>query len=264
MEDITIDINKVKDIAHRGIRRTSAFMGLGVNAARDEQFKKYQLSDSAFSIISDKLDDKSIAHIKEEFEKWVISNGLTEIVESFCLFLDEVHRSCLLMATNKERIVSNDARKFGINFKKVGVEDKLKTLKNRFSVTSDKEKYLGSINQARNCITHRKGMVGTEDLRGEESFRLIWWAVDICIETPNGEKYTIPEGGLLLQDGGSLRVHFKERIIEYKLGDIVNLSPKELSEICFLVYSATHDIARSVDEYAKKIGVNIVVTEVIK
>src|SRR3989337_2832304 len=147
MEHITIDINKVTDIAHRGIRRTSAFMGLGENAARAEQFTQYQLSDSAFSISSDKLDDKSIAHIKEEFEKWVISNGLTEIVESFCLFLDEVYRSCLLMATNKKRIVSNDVRKFGVDFEKVGVKGKLETLRSMFNVTSDKEKYLGSINQ---------------------------------------------------------------------------------------------------------------------
>jgi hypothetical protein len=75
MHTINVDFNLMRDIAYRGIRRTAAFMGLGVNAARDDQFKKYQLSNiSMVQVLSDKLDDKDIAHIKEEFEKWVISN----------------------------------------------------------------------------------------------------------------------------------------------------------------------------------------------
>lgn len=44
MNQITIDFDKLKEIALRGIRRTAVFLGLGVNAARDENFKDYQLT----------------------------------------------------------------------------------------------------------------------------------------------------------------------------------------------------------------------------
>lgn len=260
MKHITINFDQIKDIAYRGVRRTAAFMGLGINAARDDQFKKYQLSNvSIVQILPDKLNDKSIAHVKEEFEKWVISNGLRELVESFGLFLDKVHAACLLMATNKKQVSNEDAEKFGPAFERKGVEDKLSILENRFGVTSDKEKYISSINQARNCITHRKGKVGPEDLRGEETFRLIWWGFDIYAETPSGEKYSlkppIPEEGLLLKEGGKVMLQIKDRIIEYKIGDIVNLSPNDLGEICYLVQLTTDDIVRTAQAYAKNIGI---------
>jgi hypothetical protein len=259
MNHIAINFDQIKDIAYRGVRRTAAFMGLGINAARDDQFKKYQLSNiSIVQILPDKLDDNSIAHVKEEFEKWVISNGLRELVESFGLFLDKVHAACLLMATNKKQMSNEDAEKFGPAFEWKGVEDKLGTLKIRFGVSSDKAKYFSSINQARNCITHRRGNVGPEDLRGE-TFRLIWWGFDIYAETPSGEKHSLkppmPEEGLILKEGGKVMLQIKDRIIEYKIGDIVNLSPNDLGEICYLVQLATDDIVMTAQAYAKNIGI---------
>jgi hypothetical protein len=260
MKHITINFDHIKDIAYRGIRRTAAFMGLGINAARDDQFKKYQLSRiTIVQVLPDKLDDKSLAHVKDEFEKWVISNGLRELVESFGFFLDKVHKACLLMATNKNQISNEDAEKFGPAFARKGVENKLVTLRKRFGVTSDKEKYISSINQARNCITHRQGKVGPEDLKGEETFRLIWWGIDLYAETPKGEKLSlkppIPEEGLILEEGGEVKLRITDRIIEYRIGDIVNLSPNDLGEICFLVQLATDDIVNSAQIYGKNIGI---------
>ncbi len=250
----------MKDIAYRGVRRAAAFVGLGVNVARDDQFKKYQLSEySALRIMPDDLNDKSIAHVKEEFEKWVILNGVRELVESFGLFLDKVHTVCLLMATQKKQLSSEDAEKFGPAFEWKGVEEKLSILTNRFGITSDKEKYFTSINQIRNCITHRKGRIGPEDLRGDKSFQLTWWGFDIYAETPSGEKHSLtpplPKGGLLLKEGGKIMLQVKDRIIEYRLGDIVTLSPKELIEICYLVQLTTDDMVKSSYDYAKKIGI---------
>lgn len=260
MKKITINFDQIKEIADRGVRRTAAFMGLGINAARDGEFKKYQLSNiSMIQVLPDTLDDKSIVHLKEEFEKWIISNGLRELIESFGLFLDQMHKACLMMATHKKQINRDDAEKFGPAFEWKGVEDKLNTLKNRFGITSDKEKYFSSINQARNCITHRKGNVGTEDLRDEKTFRLIWWGFNLYAETPSGEKHSlmppIPEEGFFLKEGGSVNLQVRDKIIEYKLGEIVNLSPNDLGEICFLVQLTTGDIIKSALAYAKKIGV---------
>lgn len=260
MNNITIDFSKMKDISYRGIRRAAAFVGLGVNVARDGEFKKYQLSEySTLEIMPNNLDDKSIAHIKEEFEKWVILNGVRELVESFGLFLDKVHIICLLMATQKKQISSDDAEKFGPAFERKGVEDKLTILRNRFGITSDKEKYFSSINQIRNCITHRKGQIGSEDLRDNKSFQLTWWGFDIFAETPSGEKHSLipplPKEGLFLKEGGKIMLQVKDRIIEYKLGDIVTLSPNELIEICYLVQLTTDDIVKSSYDYAKKIGI---------
>ena len=69
----------------RGVRRASVFLGLGVNAARNPQFKDYQLQNLAlFRIMPDALPDETIAHFKENFEEWVISCALRELTESAC------------------------------------------------------------------------------------------------------------------------------------------------------------------------------------
>ncbi len=260
MNKITIDFSQMKDIAYRGVRRAAIFVGLGVNVARDDKFKKYQLSDySVLRVVPDDLNDKSMVHIKEEFEKWVILNGVRELVESFGLFLDKVHTACLFMATQKKQLSNEAAQKYGPAFEWKGVEEKLSILRSRFEITSDKEKYFSSINQVRNCITHRKGQIGPEDLRGDKSFQLTWWGFDIYAETASGERHSLmpplPEEGLLLKEGGKIMLQVKDRIIEYNLGDIATLTPNELSEICYLVQLTTDDIVKSSYDYAKKIGI---------
>ena len=184
---------------------------------------------------------------------------MRELIESLGLFLDKVHTACLVMATHKKQMSCEDAGKFDLAFEKKGVEEKLSSLRKRFGVASDKEKYFSSINQTRNCITHRKGKVGPKDLRGEQYFRLSWWSFDVYAETSSGEKHLlmlpIPKEGIFLKDGGNIMLHVKDRIIKYKPGDIVNLSPNELSEICFLVHLTTDDIVKSAYEYAKRIGI---------
>jgi len=262
----TIDFSKMRDVADRGIRRAAAFVGLGVNASRDCQFKKYQLSEYAsFRVLPDNLSNKSIAHIKEEFEKWVIVNGIRELVESFGLFLDNVHASCLALSINKKLMSIADAKRVGADFERKGVEDKLNKLNKRFAIKSKNAKYFSSMNQARNCITHRKGIVGPEDLKGEKCFKLIWWGFDIYAQTKNGERHSLlppfPEGGIFLPEGGSIMIGIKDRIIEYKLGDSISLTPNELSEISLLVKLTTDDIVKSAYDYAKRIGVKIVMSE---
>jgi hypothetical protein len=41
---INLDLDKLLDIALKGVRRAAVFMGLGVNAAIDPDFRSYQLS----------------------------------------------------------------------------------------------------------------------------------------------------------------------------------------------------------------------------
>ncbi len=257
-----LDLDQIGEIAQKGVRRAAAFLGMGVNAARDPYFKKYQLTDfTMFRIIPDDLSDADISHIKEEFEIWIIVNGLRVLVESYAIFLDRIHTACLLMATSKCTISTEDANTFGVAFERKGIEQKLSVLRNRFNVTTDKEKYLASINRARNCITHRNGCVGTEDVGEGNSFHLLWWALDIYIETPSGEKHSMmppfPEEGIYLKDGGSVMIKVTDRAIGYQLGQYVRLSPNDLSEICLLFQFSTSEIMKSTIEYARGIGITV-------
>ena len=130
----------------RGVRRASVFLGLGVNAARNPQFKDYQLQNLAlFRIMPDALPDETIAHFKENFEEWVISCALHELTETLDVFLDSVHRACLLMATNQGTVTPEEANKWGPVFERGGLDSKLSLLRRRFSIETSREAYFKGI-----------------------------------------------------------------------------------------------------------------------
>jgi len=258
---MTIDFDRIKGIALRGIRRATVFLGLGVNAARNESITEYDLAETRIKLLPLKVSAQELKDMKQNFEKWIIWNSLRELIESFGIFLDAINQSCLLFATSKGRVSSKDADKRGPDFERQGVEGKLRTLRERFNITTKSENYFASINQARNCITHRQGRVGKEDLKGNDSFTPTWRAFDIIIQTPDGAEVSLqapmPEGGIYLKDGGTVGLKVLERLREYKLGDIIEFTPMDINEICFLVNQVSSEIIVSTINYAKELGIKI-------
>ena len=159
-------------------------------------------------------------------------------------------------------MTSKNADKWGPDFERQGVEGKLKTLRTRFNITTKSENYFATINQARNCITHRQGRVGKEELKGNASFSPTWRAFDIIIQTPDGTeislKAPIPEGGIYLKDGGTVGLKVLEHLRDYKLDEIIEFTPMDINEICFLVNEATNEIVAATINYAKELGIKII------
>jgi len=261
MNRINIDLDQIKEIALKAIRRATIFLGLGVNAARDKTFTSYQLPENNYlRLVPEKVAEDELYEFKVNFEKWIISNGLRELIESFGVFLDRIHQASLWFATNKGHIRPQDANKFSPAFEKKGVEGKLNKLRTRFNIFTDKDKYFPSINQARNCITHRRGVVGVEDLKGNDTLQLIWWAFDIIALLPDGKEIPLvplPEGGIYLEDGCTVAIKIRNRNREYKLGEVIELTPIDINEICFLILLATNEIVASTVDYAISLGIEI-------
>jgi len=105
-----------------------------------------------FRFVPDNVDTQTLRGFKSAFEQWIISNGLRELVESFASFMDDVYRICLIIGTNKGKVSSNNVDADRKKIEKKGIEAKMKFLRNKFSISTEKEKYFGSINLATNDI----------------------------------------------------------------------------------------------------------------
>ena len=266
MKQILINLDHLAGISFKGIRRTSVFMSFGINSARDKNLKDYQLShDTSFRIMPDNLGDDQIENFKKHYEHWIISCGLRELIETFSVYLSGIYKVCLTTSSSKGTTIIENAENKIKSFEWKGVEKQLKILRKSFSVETSKEKYFKSIAQARNCITHRRGIVGVEDLRGESKLKIIWWALDIHIETSSGEKISFnppySNEGILIKEGGKVIATVVDREREYKIGDIIKLSPLDLSEICMIVTLATQEILSSTVKFMESIGINVIKTE---
>lgn len=249
----------------KGVRRVVIFTGLGLNAAYDKSFRKYELPNIIqFQIVPRNADDKVIDHFKEAFAIWVISGGLRELMETFAIFLDSIHNVCILTSVSNKKIEKRKIEEIKASnrtFQMKGLKDKLKILKNRFGIKTPRSKYLISINQARHCFTHRQGIVGRIDCGRNQKLVIKWTGPDTYIETPSGEKISLDEPvdtkGIPLKDGGTIIMKWVEKKREVNIGKIIKFSPKDLAEICFLVMLATEDICKSVRDYISKIGIEL-------
>lgn len=260
IRNITIDLDKISAIATYGIRRTSVFMALGVSAARDDRLKEYQLNNLVmFQAMPDNADDQTLAKFKNAFHQWIISNGLRELVETFATFLDRIYEVCFISAKSKGELKDQN---IGIKkFEKKGLAGKLELLRNEFSVITDREKYLNSINRARHCITHRQGRVGQADIKDQGVFNLVWLGFEIYADTTDGQKIPImppyAPDGIILEEANTVKLHVIDREVKYKLGEIIQFTPNDLGEICLLFSLARADIMKSVFKYLKHIGIEI-------
>ena len=256
---VHIDFAAIREIAYKGVRRAAVFLGLRINASESPELKDYKLiHHSPYLFLPADVDGATLGDRKEEFGSWIVTCGLRELMETFAVFLDKIHEVCLLMAVSKGQIDKTEVEDYARSFPHKGLKDKLSTMANRFSVAPDHPEALSSINQSRNCLAHRRGVVGPEDCNDGDELSVRWWPMQLYFEAPEGERMVVdlpitrPVEG---PTGASLKIGRAEQVRSFPRGTVAKCSPKELYEIClFLQFSADH-VTTSAGRYADKLGI---------
>jgi hypothetical protein len=258
---IQINLDSVLDIAGLGIRRALVFMGLGLNAATDPNFKDYSLiPHTGISLVPDAASDEAIEEYKREFSSWIVAGGLREIIESFAVFLDEVYTVCLQTSISNDTLTLEDAQNKHKCFKQVFLNKKLKLLSNEYPVESEVDQLLLDLGRVRNCLTHRRGIVSNEDCNTEQGLRVSWKALEIVAKQQAGAETPIPfpiKEPVFLEQGGTLNAKWSTKSAVFPIGTSIRLKPRDLSEIAFLINEEAKKIISSVILIARSAGADI-------
>jgi hypothetical protein len=168
--EINIDLDKLWEPAAVGLRRAYVFTGLGLNAAADDGLTNFHLPGLVkISFVPHEATPDQLREYKTEFGRWILGNGFRETIEAFAVSLDRVYEACLMTKMHTDRTpVSLTGLK---TFHHAGIETKLARLKAEFGIEASGSVYLIALNKARNCLTHRRGVVGERDC--DESGKLI-------------------------------------------------------------------------------------------
>jgi hypothetical protein len=248
--EYNIDFGKILEVALKGVRRATVFLGLGVNAALDTNFNKYQLTEIAqIQLLPQEVDARTLSHFKDEFKTWVVGNGLRELIETFSVFLERLHEACLVIENHVKPISLKDLAEQQAGFVKYGLPKKFTVMKEKFSVGPKHPVQLLTLNKARNCLTHRRGLVERIDCNLTDSLKVSWVGADIFVQTPSGEKHLL-EKGLVLAEGGDIMLQFLERERVFPVGSVVRFSPKELAEICWFFIREAQTTCETAAEFA--------------
>lgn len=263
-----IDFDKIIDTARKGVKRATAFLGLGVNAAQDPNFNEYELTRiTKLQLLPAELPQDTVNHLKEEFGIWIVGNGFRELVETFSVFLDQVHHACAVIGPSKGKLTVAELAEKQSNFATQGFPNKLNMLQAGYSVAPKHPEYLKTLNKARNCLTHRRGIVGQLDCNEDQRLRVLWLGADIYIEEPSGTKHMIedlPNGGLYLPEGGDVNMRMVERERQFEIGQLVKLSARDLAEVCWFILREAQATISSAVEFAKAAGVAVKEKKTVK
>ena len=236
-------------------------MGLGINAAEDPNATDFDLSnETKIQLVPSTDDAEVVASYKSEFRGWVVSNGLRELLEGFVDFLEALHRDCLTLAWSKEHYSPEECDRLQKRFHHAGLPDKFRSLQERFGISTDCSDAILSINQARNCLTHRRGKVGAADVGEEGALIVVWESMDILINRPGKEPVNIrdfPEGGIPTPDGGTVEAKKAIRRLEFGQGTYVKFSATNLAEICFFINQASAQLAAGAVAFSETIGIEV-------
>jgi hypothetical protein len=258
---VTINYDLVLDTALKGVRRAAVFMGLGLNAALDPNYKSYELIDiAALQLVPANADDTTITHYKENFALWITANGLRELIEAFSIFLDQVHYASQNIAVHKGQRTSDDATKSHKRFTEKGAREKLQILEADFGIVASHSDYISTIYLARNCLTHRLGRVDSRDCNEGSELVVKWIGLDILTTTKSGETMIMDlplKKPLLLEAETTVSVRSTVHEQRYGLGTVIHIPPKHLAEICLFMTEEAKSVVRSALEYARRLGVEV-------
>lgn len=256
----SIDFEDLLECVRLGIQRTSIFMGLGVHAASDPSIRSYDLSSQTkLKIAPDTEDASLLQEYKDEFQRWVIANGLRELHEAFVEYLEKLNQACLTIDWVAGRLTSHECDLRHKKFHKTGFPEKLKRLREDFDVQTLHEEGLLSLNSARNCLTHRRGVIGSLDVGNASGLCLRWRTLEIYFVPADGEPIlnrNIPSGGLDAC-GGAIESKYVERNFSIGIGQILALEPLQLAEICFFADEAAVELANSAVAFASSQGIEV-------
>ncbi len=246
---VDIDIAKLSDVGHSGVRRAALFLGLGLNAAYREDFRDYELhkipyaSDQTSLLVDffpSDLPPEQISTFKEEFALWIMGCGVRELLEHYALFLDQIHNFALLVRESKGALESiNPQREQNRFHLRLGIPDKLDTLRDRFAIEPSEPECIKQLYEARNCLTHDLGVITPRRCNSADTFTMTWLAFELFAK---GAKSGIERSVIsLIGDRTNEETSILGRIVgrerKFDRGTRLQLSRQDLSEICFFFRS---------------------------
>jgi len=246
--DVHIDLDKVLEIAHLGARRASIFLGLGVNAARNPEMRDCHLPVLfKMSPVPEHLDDAAIRHCKEEFEAWIVGNGLRELIETFSVYLDRIFEVCII-ASGTGPIDNAQVVAAVRPFAGKSVSDKLSQLQAAYGIATSHSGMFPGLKNARNCLSHRLGIVGDQDVNLGDELIISWLGFNVTGLLPDGREEHIPpghEGPFSFSEAARVRIGQAQRERRFRKAEMLRLLTWELGEIVWAVTQAASEIRSS-------------------
>jgi hypothetical protein len=225
-------------------------MGIGINASQVDPPISHVLDGGMqFTVIPDSLPVEQCKANAEEFARWVVANGFRELAETFSVFLQDVYSAALVL--DQDRIQIGVHQKALARFSREGVSEQLGIAAALLQIDAPFAATFQTMNQARNCMAHRRGLVGAQDAKENGSFALRWRA--LALTSDDGQDLSLLLAGghpVEIKGGQALSLRMVDRELTFALGEQIVLSRHQLQEFCLSVQIAAEVVLKGLADLA--------------
>jgi hypothetical protein len=247
--DVNVNFDELLAFADKGILRATAFMGFGLNAS-NSGLTDFHPAQAYVRLVPYELTSEQLDDYRSGFQDWVIHNAVRELVESFGLYLNTMYAACALFSSPGVPFDKIDERIK--RFEQMGEKRRLDAFRSELAIDPPSFRYLSSLIEVRNEITHSWGIV-RQDL-----LRLTWLKQQICLRGEDGSEHVLKpplDEEFITKSPSRVLIQFVDGSREYKRGERISLSSIEAQEICFSNHGAVRELLRAVRVFAEKNGV---------
>ncbi|NET01524.1 MAG: hypothetical protein F6K62_03165 [Sphaerospermopsis sp. SIO1G2] len=145
----------------------------------------------------------------------------------------------------------------------MGIVDKFKVLERELSISIEFAEELLSIKRARNCLTHRLGIVDSKDLTDDKCMIISWRIPELYGYELDGSEYIPPQDKFPMEfpENSPVKIRFKIQKKSISLRERIIFYPTELKEICLTHLLAIDQVKNSFVAFAKRKGVILIYTD---
>jgi hypothetical protein len=197
---------------------------------------------------------------RQEFETWVLAEAFRDSLEALWQIVDIVWlltefsqrwaQGPIALPSSLTVPLANGRDFLAVLFKDEfddyaakGFRERLSKLASRFGINPDWQNEVRSINRVRGCLTHRRGIVGEDDIENAKDRRMHLRCFAMSMEVrPVGEKqdYRPYMKGDISDKEQQVRLDLERPIHKtFPLGTRISIAPHELAAVCYTIYRFT-------------------------
>jgi hypothetical protein len=176
--------------------------------------------------------------LRDVFRSWILISLFRDSVEVVSRFLEDVRELCAIHALLGPATITGEEWNEKVvipaaAFHRLGLPDKITRLKSEYgvSVADNFTSEVLSVNQARNCLVHRQGVVSSRDTNAGDTLAMSWRCFEIRARNASGERVVTPDNMFFAKGTEvGLAVAVREKV--FAIGERISFSPQEVNEIC--------------------------------
>ncbi len=234
---------------------TFAYASMG--AVKHQDFENYKFFTTYEPAANRRLDFGSA---KSEMENWVVRSLLRDAVDFTGVLLDNCRTACAFFRLSTqtsvtkeqvERIPEQEKDKFNL----LHIPTKLSELSKQFGVRSELEPHFLSLNRIRNCLVHRLGVVGSQDLNESSTLSLKLRTMQLVARSPDGKDKVIIDKPGPVEIGWQIEMETSDSERVFKLGERLRLTYREMYDSIVTLALFGNTLLTSVGRYSDSVGV---------